>query len=941
MSQVTAGVRITLRGEDFLVTDTKKGDIIEAEGISELVKGMKFSFDLKLEKFELVSPENTQLIPDTSPNYRQTKLFIETTLRNSSFYSDAIEVANKAAIRAANYQFVPTLKAFSLPRPRTLIADAVGLGKTIQVGIFLAELMRRGKGQRLLVVTPKSILAQFQQEIWARFAIPLVRLDSQGIAKIKAEIPANKNPFDYYDKVIVSIDTLKNNAKFQHYLEKTHWDAIVIDECHTVANASSQRGGLAKFLSPRCEAMVLTSATPHNGKKENFANLMTLLEPTAIPYRGDFTREDIAPYYVRRFKKDIENEVGDAFRDRITEKITCELFDEEEQLLALQQEFKKRSYDESGGDLNSGSLLFSIGLFKAYMSSPEACLATVNNRIDKEADTEDVTLLLHELRQQLEGIIAKGADAKYKALKQKLFSLNWTGSSRDERVIIFAERRDTMSALQRKLTKDFNLSEKAVAMFHGGLSDTEQQNLIEDFSKEDSDIRLFITSDAGSQGVNLHYHCNRMFNYDIPWSIITLEQRNGRIDRFGQKHTPFIYYLIARSGNQKVQGDIRILEKLKEKEEEVYKALGDAGSVLKLFDAEKEQKLVEKAMATSDETLLDKEVKDEEVDWEDVFGLGDKAEEEKVPAQVKYDTGFKSFYPDDFAYYLSLVEEIKYQEPQMAQRFSVEAAEQLLEVTEDKELSRHGVLYDIPTEAFPAKNGTFKLTTNKVLVEQAIERARKKKGEWPDHQLLYDLHPIARWLQFKLLGKVDKGKALIARMRQPLPQDTAWFVFQGISSNGQGQPVLSKVFAVGMRLDGTSLGKIMEYTDFVNTFRLTDELYTLEVSQDHLATLQEMLPDAVEDAKYLYMFDQQARLQADKEGQLREYEQKLASWASIAKNQLEIQFGTDEQGVLAYNKDKRLREVETILGKSSKFYKDLLSLENEPFLRLLAVYFNN
>lgn len=940
MSQVTPGVRITLRGEDFLVTDTKKGNIIEAEGITELVKGMKFTFDLRLEEYDLVSPENTELVPDKSPNYRQTKLFIETTLRNSSFYSDAIEVANKAAIRAADYQFVPTLKAFSLPRPRTLIADGVGLGKTIQVGIFLAELMRRGKGQRLLVVTPKSILAQFQQEIWARFAIPLVRLDSQGIARIKTEIPANKNPFDYYDKVILSIDTLKNNAKFQHYLEKTHWDAIVIDECHTVANASSQRGGLARFLSPRCEAMVLTSATPHNGKKENFANLMTLLEPTAIPYKGDFSREDIAPYYVRRFKKDIEDQVGDAFRDRITEKISCNLFDEEEQLLHLQQEFKQRSIEEGDGKL-SGALLFSIGLFKAYMSSPEACLATINNRIKKKIDTEEISMLLHELRGQLEGIIAKGADAKYKALKQKLFSLKWTGKQKDERIIIFAERLDTMSALQKKLTRDFNLSDDVVAMFHGGLSDTEQQELIENFSKEDSDIRLFITSDAGSQGVNLHYHCNQMFNYDIPWSIITLEQRNGRIDRFGQKHTPFIYYLVAHSQDQRVQGDIRILEKLKEKEEEVYKALGDAGSVLNLFDAEKEERLVQKAIATSDESLLDEETEDEEVDWDDVFGLGDNGEEEEKAAAVKYDTGFKSFYPDDFAYYLSLVEEIKHQDPLMANRFVIEKSEQLIEVTEDKELSRYGVLYDIPAEAFPAKNGTFKLTTNKSIVEQAIERARRKKGDWPEHQLLYDLHPIARWLQYKLLGKVDKGKALVARVRQPLPADTAWFIFQGISSNGQGQPVLSKIFAVGMRMDGSSTGKIMEYSDFVTTFRLTDELFTLEVAQEHIVALQDMLPDAVDDATHLYMPNQQDRLREDKEAQLKEYEQKLTKWATQAKNQLEIQFGTDEQGVLAYNKDKRLREVDTIIHKSSKFYKDLLSLQNDPFLRVLAVFFNN
>ncbi len=184
-------------------------------------------------------------------------LWIENHIRNSTVYSNRITVAHKAAFNMADFQLEPTLKAFQLPRPRLLIADGVGLGKTVEVGIF------------------------------------------------------------YYDKTIVSIDTLKNNAKFQHYIEKTRWDIVVIDECHTVANSSSQRGGLAQLLSTKCESLILTSATPHNGKPENFANLINMIEPLAIKEEHNYSREDIKDYYVRRFKNDIDDDaVRSNFQDR-------------------------------------------------------------------------------------------------------------------------------------------------------------------------------------------------------------------------------------------------------------------------------------------------------------------------------------------------------------------------------------------------------------------------------------------------------------------------------------------------------------------------------------------------------------------------------------------------------------------------------------------------
>src|SRR5690606_4554430 len=213
--------------------------------------------------------------------------------------------------------------------------------------------------------------------------------------------------------------------------------------------------------------------------------------------------------------------------------------------------------------------------------------------------------LLNELKTKLETIIQLRQDAKYAAFRKELVRLKWNGRKKDFRIVVFAERIETLKALKEKLKADFDLDDKVIADFHGSLTDMEQQRIIEDFGKEDSDYRILLTSDAGSQGVNLHYYCNHMFNYDIPWSLITLEQRNGRIDRYGQTKTPYIHYMIAKSDLKGLKDDLHIVNKLKEKEEAVYQSLGDAASVYKLYDANAEEDLVTKALAANSEDLLD------------------------------------------------------------------------------------------------------------------------------------------------------------------------------------------------------------------------------------------------------------------------------------------------------------------------------------------------
>lgn len=948
MTAFSSGQRICVRGEEFRITRVERNydgkEILYADGLSELVANKHYIFDTKIEeennnKIMIVSA-TTQLVTDDSPQCRATRLLIESTIRGNDYYSKKICVAQKGAFNVADYQMEPTLKALELPRPRLLIADGVGLGKTIEVGIFLSEMIRRGRGRRILVCALKSILAQFQEELWNRFAIPLIRLDSTGVDHIRMNIPMNKNPFDYYDKTIISIDTLKNNGKFRAWLEKTRWDIIVIDECHTVANEGSLRGQLAQFLANHCDSLILTSATPHNGSAESFANLMRMLEPTSIPRDGEYTKEDVEKYYVRRFKNDIEDEnIRQNFQERKVISVDVELAPQEEALLALQQKIKFRSLKDET-DEEHRDLLFAFSLFKTFLSSPAAALKAVNNRLVKDHNNTEE---LENLKGILEEMNQLQIDSRYEAFRNKLKELKWKGTKKDERIVVFTERIETMNYLAARLKEDFKMKDDQIVLFNGSLSDTEQEELVADFGKEDSKIRVFLSSDSGSQGVNLHYYCHLMFNYDIPWSLITLEQRNGRIDRYGQKETPYIYYLIAKSTSDSVRSDMAILKKLVDKEEEVHKTLGDALSVMNLYSAEKEAVAVTKAIKTHDTHFLETNQEGEEQKTRrrrgGFFSLGKNttpAKEHKVLYEPQL-----SLYHDDMQFYRDLFAELESKGRNEHGEIQVVDAEiPYVEAMESKDLKE--VLYDIPREALPTDR-VFRLCNNRKVVMDAIADSRKENNNnWAKFQPLYDLHPIIQYQLTKLAASVPKEQAFVVKHKM-FPQDTALFLMYGSVANGLGQTLVSKFFVVPMNIQKGTLCEapyslddmLKKYPDMMNT------IYQESVSEEELALLQDLLSDALENGETQYMYSRQNEESHKMSQQLEIYRQKLAHWANQAKQQLSIQFGEDVVQFRQKAYSKAEEEIETIVSKQSQFNNDLFTLDNnEPYIKVLAVFFN-
>ena len=944
MANYSSGQRITVRGEEFRITrvelNSGKSHIIYADGLSELVSNKHYIFDTAIDKIAIVSANNTQLVADDSPQCRATRLLIESNIRSNDYSSQKICIAQKGAFNVADYQLEPTLKAFDLPRPRLLIADGVGLGKTIEVGIFLCEMIRRGRGRRILVCALKSILAQFQEEIWNRFAIPLMRLDSVGVDRIRAEIPMNKNPFDFYDKTIISVDTLKNNGKFRAWLEKTHWDIIVIDECHTVANDGSLRGKLAQFLADHCDSLILTSATPHNGSAESFANLMRMLEPTSIPRNGEYTKEDVQKYYVRRFKNDIQDEnIRSNFQERKVESVNVRLSEVEEELLALQQKIKYRSIKEES-DEEKQDMLFAISLFKTFLSSPAAALKSVKNRMEKSSANQEE---LQNLANILEDMLNQKIDSRYDAFCQKLRELGWKGKKKDERIVVFTERLETMSYLKRRLQEDFGMSDEQIVLFHGSLTDTEQEELVAAFGKEDCPIRVFISSDSGSQGVNLHYYCHRMFNYDIPWSLITLEQRNGRIDRYGQTQTPYIYYLIARSQQANVRSDVAVIEKLMVKEEEVHKTLGDAQSVMSLYSAEKEENAVTKAVKQSNSEFMEQEEQTQTQQTRrkrgGFFSLGKNttpATEHKQLLEPQL-----SLYKDDMQFYKDLFAQLEYKGSIAHGEVTVVDAEKpYIEVAASQELK--DVLYDLPREAWPTDR-TFRLCNDKDAVMQSISDSRKQQNaEWARMQALYDLHPIIQYMLTKLSASVPKEQAFVVK-HSMFPQNTAYFLMYGSVANGKGQNLLSKFFLVPMNIQqGTQCEKPLSLADFLEKYpAMLGQLYPDAVSEADLAQLQDIMSDAIDNGEANYMYSRQSEVSDRMDKQLTEYKQKLEKWANDARGQLQINFDDENVHLTRKGFDGEMAEIQKISDKESQFFQDLFQLDNvDPYLRVLAVFYN-
>lgn len=468
-------------------------------------------------------------------------------------------------------------KAISKNQVRYLLADEVGLGKTIEAGLVMRELKLRGLVRRILVVAPKGLVSQWLAEMQTHF-------NEQFELLMPGEFGSGDlNHWQQFDQAVCSMDSIKpiekrrgwdvarvaeyNQQRFDSVIA-AGWDLIVVDESHRLQGSTDQvaRFKLGQGLADAAPYFLLLSATPHQGKSDGFHRLMTLLDRDAFPDEQSVTQERVKPYVIRTEKPQAIDANGDPlFVPRKTELISVAWQTNhaiQRDLYEAVTDYAREGYNQALQAKQNAIGFLMILMQRLVVSSPAAIRATLQRRLEvlnKPSLATQVSLLSEDEWDELDGqqqadsllnsrvkalknekqevqllldlaerCVQQGIDAKADALLDWVTRLQREENDPNLKVLVFTEFVPTQQMLAQYLTS----RGISVVTLNGSLSMEERKQVQERFA---GDTRILISTDAGGEGLNLQF-CHVIINYDIPWNPMRLEQRIGRVDRIGQKH---------------------------------------------------------------------------------------------------------------------------------------------------------------------------------------------------------------------------------------------------------------------------------------------------------------------------------------------------------------------------------------------------------------------
>ena len=481
------------------------------------------------------------------------------------------------------HQIKALSKALSGDRIRYLLADEVGLGKTIEAGLILRELKLRGQVVRTLVIAPKGLVTQWVAEMQIHFKEDFRLLIPSDITVYK-KFTGNKNIWQSHNQIICPLDSVKplsnrkgwsdeqvndyNRERFEDLIS-AGWDLIIVDEAHRLGGSTDQvaRYKLGQGLAEAAPYMLLLSATPHQGKTEAFHRLIALLDSQNFPDVASISHDRVHPYVIRTEKKQaIDAEGKPLFKPRRTE-LAPVIWEErhyaQKELYEAVTEYVREGYNIALKEKRSYIGFLMILMQRLIVSSTQAIKTTLQRRLDSLQKPQEQLSLFPEfsddewgdmdgqdqldtlLKTRLKAIKNERAevkllldaaircdetttDAKAEALLDWIYRLQAEESDSNLKVLIFTEFVPTQEMLHQFLTdRGFN-----VVCLNGSMDMDERKRVQDAFANE---ARVLISTDAGGEGLNLQF-CHVVINYDIPWNPMRLEQRIGRVDRIGQKY---------------------------------------------------------------------------------------------------------------------------------------------------------------------------------------------------------------------------------------------------------------------------------------------------------------------------------------------------------------------------------------------------------------------
>ncbi|MBO0707297.1 MAG: DISARM system SNF2-like helicase DrmD [Candidatus Dormibacteraeota bacterium] len=668
----TPGELVEIRGQRWVTADVTSpveggSTVVELQSVEDGRYGEALTVVWEVEPGRRVLPASS--LPDIDGGFdppSRLAAFLHAVRWSAVTSADVrmLQAPFRSGVAVENYQLVPVARAVGAPRVNLLLADDVGLGKTIEAGLVTLELLLRHRAKRVMVICPAGLTLKWQEEMAEKFGLEFTVVDSECCAAVRRAYGSAANPFRIFPLVIASLPWLRG-PRGQRLLNEVFpaedrrdgspgtrpFDLLILDEAHHVAPAAprqayavdSQQTKLIRRLAPHFEHRLFLTATPHNGYPESFTALLELLDDQRFIRALEPDPAAEREVVVRRLKSQIKNADGSPrFHERASYAISVTYPPAERAVHGLLQEYaqlRRRRITTSRRGRRAADLV-TLLLKKRLFSSPAAFVRTVGvyletiargapvlapahaerdevpewldsyleeaASLDDErlAESEDDALrragplqpaASEEERELLEGMErwAMGheatPDAKARTLMDRLRAICmpdgrfWT----NERVVVFTEYRDTQLWLA-KLLRQEGLGAERVAELHGQMSPDEREQLRLAFQAEPGNegiraMRILLATDAASEGIDLQRHCHRIFNYDIPFNPNKLEQRIGRIDRYGQEHTPEIFHFIGhgweRAGDA-YEADLEFLARVARKVARMEEDLGAVNAVL-------------------------------------------------------------------------------------------------------------------------------------------------------------------------------------------------------------------------------------------------------------------------------------------------------------------------------------------------------------------------